>query len=159
MKPFDKEHLKFLATLNKFGVSYVIIGGHAAIYYGVNRNTGDLDVLIEASVENGHKLISALKNLKLDVPEINDDEWTSNLVLSFGFEPDAIDILNYSPGLTFSEVKKNAVQITQEKIQTLIIDIRDLIRNKELLNRQGEKALLDKYDVEVLKKIIQKNKR
>jgi hypothetical protein len=40
MRPFDREHLKFLAALNKFAVNYVIIGGHAAIYHGVNRNTG-----------------------------------------------------------------------------------------------------------------------
>ena len=77
-------------------------------------------------------------------------------MLSFGFEPDAIDILNYSPGLNFFEVQKNAVQLIQDKVQVLIIDIRDLIRNKEALNRTGEKAHLDKYDVEVLKRIIEK---
>ena len=156
MRPFDHEHLKFLKALNKFGVNYVIIGGHAAIYHGVHRNTGDLDVLIEASVDNGNKLTSSLKSLNLQLPEISDQEWTSNLVLSFGFEPDAIDIINYSPGLTFSDVRQNAVFTTQDSIQVPIIDIRDLIRNKEALNRTGEKAHLDKYDIEVLKKIIQK---
>ncbi|SRR5258708_22535135 len=156
MRPFDREHLKFLTALNKFNVNYVIIGGHAAIYHGVNRNTGDLDVLIEASIENGGKLTSALKSLNLQLPEIADHEWTSNLVLSFGFEPDAVDILNYSPGLTYSDVRQNAIYITQEKVQVPIIDIRNLIRNKEALNRTGEKAHLDKYDIEVLKKIIQK---
>jgi hypothetical protein len=158
MRPFDQEHLKFLAALNKFSVNYVIIGGHAAIYYGVHRNTGDLDVLIEASIENGHKLLIALKSLNLQLPEIADHEWISNLVLSFGFEPDAIDILNYSPGIRFSDVHKNATYITQKNIKIPIIDIRDLIKNKESLNRTGEKAHLDKYDVEVLKKIIQKKK-
>ena len=37
-----------------------------------------------------------------------------------------------------------------------IIDIRDLIKNKESLERPGEKSHLDKYDVEVLKKILKK---
>lgn len=114
MKGFDNEHVAFLESLNKNLVKYVIIGGHASIYHGVNRNTGDLDILIEPSVENGHKLLKALHSLKLDVPEITDQEWTSQLVLSFGFEPDAIDILN----------------------------------------RAGEKSFLDKYDIEVLKRII-----
>src|SRR5690242_1118760 len=123
MRPFDQEHLKFLYALNKFDVNYVIIGGHAAIYHGVNRNTGDLDVLIESTVNNGHKLTSALRSLNLQLPEISDQEWTSNLVLSFGFEPDAIDILNYSPGLTFSEVQKNAIHVTQENVRVPIIDI------------------------------------
>lgn len=128
----------------------------AAIYYGVNRNTGDLDVLIEATTENGHKLIKALKSLHLELPEIIDDEWKSNLVLSFGLEPNAIDILNYSPGLNFSEIYQNARQINQEGVEIPIIDIRDLLRNKEALNRSGEKSHLDKYDIEVLKRIIEK---
>lgn len=38
-----------------------------------------------------------------------------------------------------------------------MIDIRDLIKNKEALHQEGEKALMDKYDAEVLKKIIQKD--
>lgn len=158
MRPFDHEHLNFVKALNEFAVKYLIIGGHAAIYYGVNRNTGDLDVLIEAAPENGHKLIKALKSLQLDLPEITDDEWKSNLVLSFGLEPDAIDILNYSPGLNFSEIYQNAKQINQDGVVIPIIDIRDLLRNKEALNRSGEKSHLDKYDIEVLKKIIEKEK-
>ncbi len=39
-----------------------------------------------------------------------------------------------------------------------MIDIRDLIRNKQSLNRKGEKSYFDKYDLEVLKKIIKKQK-
>lgn len=158
MKHFDKEHLSFLKALNKHLVKYVIIGGHAAIYYGVNRNTGDLDVLIEPSIENGHRLIRALTDLNLQLPEIKDKEWESDLVLSFGFEPEAIDILNFAPGLNFNEVYKNAVQSKHTGIESPIIDIRDLIINKEALNRTGEKSYLDKYDAEVLKKIIQKTK-
>ncbi|MCX8490622.1 MAG: hypothetical protein ORN54_06100 [Cyclobacteriaceae bacterium] len=156
MRQFDDEHLAFLRALNKHSVKYVIIGGHAAIYHGVNRNTGDLDILIEPTITNGHKLIKAMTDLKLQIPDIKDEEWESQLVLSFGFEPEAIDILNYSPGLNFNDVYKNAVLSNCDDTESLIIDIRDLIANKEALNRGGEKAHLDKYDAEVLKKIIQK---
>jgi len=154
MRPFDQEHLRLLKELNTCSVRYLILGGHASIYYGVNRNTGDLDILIEPSTTNGHRLLNALRNLKLDVPEINDDEWTSQLVLSFGLEPDAVDILNYAPGLSFDEVYRNSIPLNQEGVIVNMIDIRDLIRNKEALNRSGEKAHLDKYDLEVLKRII-----
>ena len=156
MKAFDKEHLTFLKSLNKHFVKYLIIGGHASIYHGVNRNTGDLDILIEPSIQNGHRLLKALHFLKLDVPEISDQEWTSQLVLSFGFEPDAIDILNYSPGLKFDEVFKNSERTNYGGIDTNIIDIRDLLINKQSLNRVGEKSLLDQYDIEVLKRIIER---
>lgn len=150
----SKEHLEFLEALQKFEVKFIIIGGHAAIYYGVNRNTGDLDILIEPSKSNGGKLIKALSSLKLEIPDINLEEFESELVLSFGLEPDAVDIINYTPGITFEQTYANSVDIDFDGLKVKIIDIRDLLKNKEALTRKGEKAYLDKYDVEVLRRII-----
>jgi len=152
----SKDHIRFLKALLKFEVKFLIIGGHAAIYHGVRRNTSDLDILVEPTQLNGEKIIAALHSLKLDVPEILPSEFETNLVLSFGLEPDAVDIINYTPGFDFVTIYKNSIVADLLDIRVHMIDIRDLISNKELLNRQGEKALLDKYDVEVLKKIIQK---
>ncbi len=150
----SKEHTAFLEALQKFEVKFLIIGGHAAIYYGVNRNTGDLDILIEPSKTNGEKLIKALSSLKLEIPDIKPEEFETNLVLSFGLEPDAVDIMNYTPGITFEDVFNNAIEIEFNDLKVMIIDIRDLLKNKEALSRKGEKAHLDKYDAEVLRKII-----
>lgn len=155
MRPHSKEHIRFLKSLLKFKVQFVIIDGHASIYYGVRRTTSDLDILIEPSRLNGQKLLNAFTYLKLDVPIIQPEEFETNLILSFGLEPDAIDILNYTPGIDIHTVFKNSIAVHFSGIEVPMIDIRDLIKNKESLNRQGEKALLDKYDAEVLKKIIQ----
>jgi hypothetical protein len=152
----SKEHIHFLKTLIKFNVAFLIIGGHAAIYHGVRRTTSDLDILVRPTKSNGEKIIASLKSLKLDVPEILPSEFESKLVLSFGLEPDGVDILNFTPGIDFEAVYKNSVLADFSGLSVRMIDIRDLIRNKESLNRPGEQALLDKYDAEVLKKIIQK---
>ena len=151
MALFSEEHLRLIKSLLNHHVKFVIIGGHAAIYYGVTRNTGDLDILIEPSIENGKRLMAALKTLELELPEIAENEFTQNLVLTFGLEPDAVDILNYTPGLEFNQVYKSAVE---SDLRIKIIDLRSLIKNKESLNRTGEKSYLDKYDVEALKKIL-----
>jgi hypothetical protein len=155
----SKEHTKFLKALVKNEVRFLIIGGHAAIYYGVHRNTGDLDILIEPSSANGTKLLRALHALKLDVPDIKPEEFQSRLILSFGLEPDAVDILNYTPGISFDTVYQNSHELLFNNVKVRIIDIRDLLKNKEALNRQGEKAYLDKYDVEVLKRIIKSKEK
>jgi predicted nucleotidyltransferase len=153
------EHLRFLKSLLKFRVKFLIIGGHASIYYGVRRTTSDLDILIEPTMANGESLLSALEFLNLEVPDILPNEFTSNLILSFGLEPDAVDILNYTPGIEFQKVYTNSISVDFSGIKVPMIDIRDLIRNKEALNRDDEKALMDRYDVEVLKKIIQKKSK
>jgi predicted nucleotidyltransferase len=155
---YSKDHLKFLKALLKHNVKFIIIGGHAAIYYGVNRNTGDLDILIEPSSENGERLIKALENIKLEIPDIRPEEFTQKLVLSFGLEPDAVDILNYTPGIDFESAHANSILVNFSGLNINMIDIRDLIRNKESLQRKDEKAHLDKYDAEVLKKILKRIK-
>lgn len=156
MRLQSKEHVRFLKALQKFGVKFLIIGGHASIYHGVRRTTSDLDIFIEPTKANGEKVIASLRSLGLDVPDTQPSEFEVNLVLSFGFEPDSVDIINYTPGLEFENVYKNSIQVDLSGVNVRMIDIRDLILNKENLNRQGEKALLDKYDVEVLRKIISK---
>lgn len=156
MNLYTEEHTRLLKSLLTHHVKFILVGGHAAIYYGVNRNTGDLDILIEPTAENGRLLLSALRENGLEVPEIHPKEFENELVLSFGLEPEAVDILNYTPGIEFNSAYENSVEETFSGLRIRIIDIRDLIKNKEQLQRKGEKSLLDKYDVEVLKKILKR---
>ena len=158
MALYSEDHLKLLKAILKHSVKFIIIGGHAAIYYGVNRNTGDLDILIEPTAENGQKLIKALADIKLEIPEIAPEEFTEKLVLSFGLEPDAVDILNFTPGIDFALAYANSIVVNFSGLDIHMIDIRDLIKNKESLQRNDEKAHLDKYDAEVLKKILRQKK-
>jgi len=153
---YSESHIRLLKAFSAHDVKFILIGGHAAIFYGVNRNTGDLDILIEPTSINGIRLINALKSIDLEVPEIAPEEFQRKLVLSFGLEPDAVDIINYTPGLDFESTYENALLIEFSGIRLRMIDIHDLIKNKEHLNRKGEKSLMDKYDVEVLKKILKK---
>lgn len=156
MNLYSEEHIKLLRNLLTHQVKFILIGGHAAIFYGVNRNTGDLDILIEPTRENGFKLLSVLKKIGLEIPNIEPQEFEAELVLSFGLEPDAVDILTFTAGIEFNNVIKNAQWVNFTDLRIPIIDIQDLIKNKESLQRTGEKSLLDKYDAEVLKKILKR---
>ena len=102
MSYYSDEHIRFLKHLLDSEVKFILIGGHATIYYGVNRNTGDLDILIQLTQDNGKQLLDTLKKIGLELPEIEPLEFESTLVLSFGVEPDAVDILNYTPGIEFT---------------------------------------------------------
>jgi hypothetical protein len=100
----------------------------------------------------------ALSDLGLEIPEFSEHEFKTNLVLSFGLEPDAVDILNYTPGITFEDTYRNSVVTLFADLEVHMIDIRDLIKNKESLKRKGEKSYLDSYDIEVLRRILKKKK-
>ena len=156
MNFINTEQIRFIKSLIKNKVRFIITGGQAALYYGVHRNTGYLDVLVEPASANGGLLIKALGDLNLKLPEIRPDEFEKELFLSFGFEPEAIDIMTKTPGIDFEAAYKNAGTVTISGLKVKMIAIRDLIKNKELLKRPGEKAHLDKYDAEVLKKIVKR---
>lgn len=109
------------------------------MFYGVHRNTGDLDILVQPTAENGGRLILALKELKLKLPELKPEEFENELVLSFGFEPEAVDIMNQTTGIDFEEAYKRAKVVRVNDFSIKMMSIDDLIRNKEKLNRSGEK--------------------
>ena len=48
-------------SFQQHDVRYVVIGGIAAVLYGVPRATFDLDILIEATSENAQRLLDAIR--------------------------------------------------------------------------------------------------
>jgi len=51
------------ATLNSYGVSYLVIGGMACVLHGYIRATSDVDILIERTLENARRLLDALATI------------------------------------------------------------------------------------------------
>jgi predicted nucleotidyltransferase len=154
---FSQYHFNFLKILTEKGVRFLIVGGQAAIYYGVRRGTGDLDLLVEPTSQNGEKILKAFQHLNLQTNEIKPKEFEQSLFLGLGFEPDAVDILTITPGIDFQTSFNRATEIEDRGVKIKIISLEDLIKAKESLNRNEEKGILDKYDVAVLKKIQKRN--
>ncbi len=154
MSIFSAAHLKFLSILIQHRVDFILLGGYAAILHGANRTTSDIDLLIKPSKENGQKVIDSFVAHNLEADDLHPEDFEKELFLSFGFEPDAVDIMTFTKGITFDEVFANAKEINIEGHFLKMIDIRDLIRNKEHLHRTGNKALLDQYDIQELKRIL-----
>jgi hypothetical protein len=153
MSLFSPFHEKLVRTLLKNGVNFIIIGGFAAIYYGVSRGTGDLDLLIEPSRENGQRLLNSFQELGLDNGDLQPEEFEKPLFLAFGFEPNAVDVLTFTPAINYTQASESSqfFVIGSDRIPIIGIDL--LIENKRSLNRAGPKGLLDEYDVRELTRI------
>lgn len=96
MALYSDYHLNLIKAFINNNVRFLIIGGHAAIFHGINRNTGNLDILIEPTEENGVRIMKAFFDLKLEITELTKEEFTRDIVLSFGFIPNAVDIINFT---------------------------------------------------------------
>lgn len=130
------------------GAAFILIGGHAALVYGSARTTGDMDLFVKPEKINGEKIIRAFKSLDLDTGDLVPEDFEKNLVLGFGLEPDGVDIINHLKGSSYSEAAANAGGVEAEPgLQISVLDARDLLKEKRLLQRQGLKGLSDQMDI------------
>lgn len=60
----EKELVKIAKLLNKHKIRYLLIGGYAAILYGVERATFDIDIAILSQSSEIKKTLSLLSKLK-----------------------------------------------------------------------------------------------
>jgi hypothetical protein len=63
-RPATWDDVKSLAIyLNESGAEYALVGGYALAAHGFNRFTEDIDILVNPSVENSRRWITALSRL------------------------------------------------------------------------------------------------
>ena len=152
---FSKDIVDFFFLLSKYKVKYVIVGGEAVIYYGHARLTGDIDIFYGISKENIEKLFQMLNDFwDSDIPGVKKIEelMNSGEVFQFGVPPNRIDLLNSIENVEFEEAwnnrKEDKINLSDTDINIYYIGLRELIKNKESLNRYR-----DKDDLIFLKKI------
>lgn len=154
MSFFGKTHEQLLRKFILHGVDFVLMGGHAVVFYGVRRTTSDIDILVRPTKSNGDRILLAFKDLKLEIDGVRPEDFENDQVFTFGMEPDAVDIMNFSRGVLLADIFKNASLKKIDDLKIKIIDIRDLLKNKESLDRKGEKSLTDQQDILALRRIL-----
>lgn len=150
-------HLSLIAHLKAQKAEFVLVGGHAALHYGSERTTGDMDLLVRPLAENGEKIIRAFHEMGLDTGDLSPRDFEQNLVLSFGLEPNGVDIINQLKGTDYPTISKNASSVDLANgLSISIIDIHDLLREKKLLQREGRKGLSDQMDILAIEERLRK---
>jgi hypothetical protein len=141
-----------LAALQRHGVSFVVIGGIAAIAQGYPLTTNDLDVTPARDAENIARLVPALQELEarlrtptepvefpLDVKMLSGaDAWT------FTTNAGPLDLVFSPPGTGgYEDLRRDAVELDLGTTKpVLVASLRDLIRIKEATNRDKDRAQL-----------------
>ena len=140
--------------LNK--VRYLTIGGFAVNIYGYGRNTGDIDIFIEDSIENRENLRAALKKAGIgDFENINTTQfipgWT-DVTLNFNLRLDIMTSVKGLESSTFEQLLEKAYITEIMDIPVYFLDYENLIKAKKAANRPK-----DILDIEELEKINKKS--
>ena len=126
-------------------VRYVVVGGIAAILYGVPRATMDLDILVEATPDNARRLLEALLEAGLGTASLTTaDELLRNEITVFK-DRVRIDALTSIPGLTFERAWEGRRVVSYEGQEFFMVSKSDLIASKRAIGRD-----IDLEDVRLL---------
>lgn len=133
------------ASLHRYQVKYVVIGGIAAVLRGVPRATFDLDILIEATPDNAQRLLNALLDAQLGAAAlITAEELLAQEITIFN-DRVRIDVQTLTPGLTFAEAWRNRQEMDYQGRPFHVVSKDDLIALKRAAGRR-----VDLEDVRML---------
>ncbi len=132
--------------LKEHNVKYLVIGGIAAILYGVPRATFDLDILIEATPENTQNLLDAFSEAGLGTASLTSvNDILANEITIFK-DRVRIDVQTSTPGIEFAEAWKNKKTMQYQSNDFYVVSKDDLIAAKTAAGRK-----VDLEDVTLLK--------
>jgi len=135
------------SLLNAHNAKYVVVGATALQLWGTTRATRDIDILIEATVPNGRRVLAALGDLPLGIAkEWRPEELVKRPVTIMGDMP-KVDILTVAWSVHYAEAARDARVFTVEGVDIPTASIDHLIASK----RTGR--LQDAADIEVLEEI------
>jgi len=107
----NRDWKEFVELLNSNEVEYVIVGAVALAWHGYPRYTGDVDILIRQSRQNGERVLAALTQFGFaSLGILADDLLRSDGIIQLGYPPVRIDILTAISGVSFDEVWAERVQ-------------------------------------------------
>ncbi|MFV5685496.1 hypothetical protein ACM55I_08610 [Flavobacterium sp. GB2R13] len=151
-----QEILDIWEKLNENNVRYLTIGGLAVNIYGYTRNTGDIDILIDDTIENR-------KNLRLAFAAIGIGDFASfetmqfvagftDFTISYGLRLDVMTSIKGLENEKFDSLLQNSTIVILKEIPVYFLDYDNLIKAKKATNRPK-----DILDIEELEKLNKKN--
>lgn len=144
---------EILATLDRRGVRYVLIGGLAAVLHGSAHLTTDVDVAPEEALRNLERLSAALKELDARVRVAGEpdgvpfDHSAESLarVRVWNFQTSKGDLdITFEPSGTrgYDDLQRDVVHMSVRGLDVPVASLADVIRSKEAAGRSRDRAVL-----------------
>jgi hypothetical protein len=96
---------EFCGLLIARSVEFVIVGAHALAFHGAPRYTGDLDILVRPTPENGQRLLDAIRAFGFPTGPLHaDDIAAGRKLIEMGVAPIQIHVMSQIDGITWDEV-------------------------------------------------------
>jgi predicted nucleotidyltransferase len=139
MTNFDAAEHEVLTTLIQNNVRFLIIGGCAVTVHGYERGVGDLDLLVEPSVENAIYLLAALKELGLSGVAL---KRLAQAGKRLPLPRYGVEIFTSLEGITFDEALARKATVKCGDFDVPVLSLEDVVRSKS-----GTGRVKDRRDI------------
>lgn len=123
------------ASLHRHDVHYLVIGGIAAVLYGVPRATFDLDILIEATPPNAQALLDALLEAGLGTATLTSTEDLLAHEITIFNDWVRVDVQTVMPGIDFVAAWARRETMVYQGQEFYLVSKLDLIASKQAAGR------------------------
>ena len=140
----EKDFEELLGLFNRHKVRYCIVGAFAVALHSRPRYTKDLDILVDPTLENGRRIVKALKDFGFGSLKISERDFAQKgKWIQLGYEPVRADLITSLEGLDFDEVWKGRKRDRYGQHAVNFIGRQELIKAKRLAGRKQDLADLD----------------
>ena len=140
----NPDFLDIIRALLDAEARFIIVGAYAVNIYVDPRATGDLDIWVEATPDNGIRVIKALKAFGAPLTGISESDFTSpGVTFQIGVPPRRIDLLTDITGVQFAEAWQDHTQFPFGPFTIPFLSKAALIKNKRATGRPKDLADLD----------------
>ena len=147
MLELTRDFDEFFGSLTGHSVEFVIVGAYALALHGVPRFTGDIDVFVRPTVENGERLLDALSDFGFPATGLTPSQVIEpSRLLQMGIEPVQIHIMSAISGVTWDDVWTGHVTARCGSRDLPFIGRADFIRNKRASGRTKDLADIEALD-------------
>lgn len=136
----------FVASLNASGARYLVVGGYAVALHGHPRYTRDIDIWLEATLENARRIVAALEAFGFGSMGVSESDFlVPDRIIQMGLPPNRIDLLTSLTGVDFASCYPARVRVDIDGLPVDFIDLENLKKNKRAVGRNQDLA-----DIEAL---------
>jgi hypothetical protein len=135
---------EFCALLTARAVEFVIVGAHALAFHGAPRFTGDLDILVRPTEENGQRLLLAIAGFGFPTAPLTPaDIAAGTKVIEMGVAPVQIHVMSQIDGVTWDDVWESREVGSFGSRSVAFIGREAFLRNKRAAGRPKDLADID----------------
>ena len=141
---FHQDFRDLCSLLNAKNIDYLIVGGYAVAFHGAPRFTGDLDILIEPSVDHVNRMLEALGEFGFPTKKVTAGYLLDqHKILQLGRVPVQVHVMTRISGLSWQAAWESKQRGTYGGVPVCFLGREALITNKRAAGRAKDLADLE----------------